>query len=268
MSSADNYNASELAAGRITPAHVTVLTREFQAAHPPLTVDGMCGPQTRAVIEQTGGTTPYEDAASRALASAQSLWQQDIIDPSQSDTSANAARCRGAIDAMIQNGLLWTWEPPYSGDGAFEWCGAYLAAVWSAVKGTLRQSFYASTYRLDRYARYLPIDSNPNPKPSTGPYRQIVDLDESSTPSSLTFGAQTGDILLIGNKAGYGSHICFVERFDAASKLFYTYEGNGTGTGPSGSTQQGVVRGKRALGGAPGSWCARRLIRIAPSDLA
>lgn len=268
MSSADDYNASELAAGRITPAHITELTTEFQRAHPPLVVDGKCGPQTRAAIEQAGGTTSYESAATGALSAARALWQQDIYDPSTSDKSANADRCRGAIDAMIQQGLIWTWEPPYAGNGSFEWCGAFLAQAWKAVKGSLRQSFFASTYRLDRFARYLPIDSNPNPKPATGPYRQIVPLDESSTPSSLTFGVQVGDILLIGPKPGYGQHICFVESFDPSTRYFSTYEGNATGTGPNGETQEGVVRGRRALGGLPGSWCARRLIRCAPSDLA
>lgn len=267
MSSADDYNARELAAGRITPAHVTVLTRRFQAAYPDLADDGMCGPATRAKIEEVSQLDTLTVAASQALATADAMWRQDIYDPSTSDKSADADRCRGAIDAMIQQGLRWTWEPPYAGDGSFEWCGAFLAWCWSSVKSSLRQTYYASTYRLDRYARYLPVNDTPNPKPPTGPYRMIVDLDESSTPSSLTFGVQAGDILLIGPKPGYGSHICFVESFDAASRLFSTIEGNGTGTGPNGERQQGVVRAKRPLGGAAGSWCARRLIRIAPSDL-
>lgn len=267
MGKADDYNAGELAAGRITPAHITVLTREFQKAYPDLAVDGMCGPATRAKIEQVGSLDPLTDAASQALVAAQSLWRQDIYDPAKSDTTLDADRCRGAIDGMIRQGLLWTWEPPYAGDGTFEWCGAFVASVWKSVKPSLRQSFYASTYRLDRYARYLPIDSASNPKPASGPYRQIVDLDEKSTPSSLTFGVQAGDILLIGPNPGYGQHICFVESFDPTTRMFATYEGNGTGTGPNGERQQGVVRGQRALGGTTGSWCARRLIRISPQDL-
>lgn len=267
MSSADDYNAKELAAGRITPAHITVLTRHFQAAYPDLADDGMCGPATRAKIDAVGQLDTLTVAASQALANAGSMWKQDIYDPSKSDTSADAARCRGAIDAMIQQGLRWTWEPPYAGDGSFEWCGAFLAWAWIAVKPSLRQTYYASTYRLDRYARYLPVNDTPNPKPATGPYRMIVDLDEQSTPANLTFGVQAGDILLIGPKPGYGAHICFVEAFDSVKRTFATIEGNGTGRGPNGETQQGVVRASRPLGGSPGSWCARRLIRIAPSDL-
>jgi hypothetical protein len=273
MSSADDYNAAELAAGRITPAHVTTLTREWQAMHK-LHVDGMCGPNTRASIDAAGEVAPTPDqalalAGTRALAIANATWQKDIYDPKASDTSADAVRCRKAIDEMIRGtaGLNWYWESAYSGDGAFEWCGAYLASCWPGIKVSLRQTFYASTYRLDRYARYQPVGSDANAKPSTGPYRQIVNLDETSTRNSLTFTPRPGDVLLIGRKTGYGEHICVVESFDAATETFLTYEGNGTGSGPNGEVQQGVVRGRRKLGGPAGTWMARRLIRPAPSDL-
>lgn len=275
MSKADDYNAAEMAAGRITPAHITTLTREFQVLHK-LSVDGMCGPQTRAAIEAVGGTvpepTPDEQlaaAGTRALAAAHVSWQKDIYDPSASDTTADAVRCRREIDTMIRggSGLGWTWEPAYAGDGAFEWCGAFAASCWPGIKATIRRTFFASTYRLDRYARYQAVGEDANLKPAAGPYRLIVNLDEKSTPASLTFTPRPGDILLIGRKAGYGEHICLVESFDAQAKVFLTYEGNGTGTGPNGERQQGVIRGRRALGGAAGSWMARRLLRPAPSDL-
>jgi hypothetical protein len=273
MTAADDYNAAELAAGRITPAHITTLTREFQTDHG-LTVDGMCGPQTRAVIEEVAAAPPPSgdvlvEAGLRALARAKALWQQDIFDPKAADTSTDAARCRKVIDDMIRGpeGLAWTWEPAYAGDGYFEWCGAALAKFHARVLANLRLAFFASTYRLDRFARYQPIDGYANPKPATGPYRQIVNLDEKSTPSDLTFTPRTGDIVMIGRKAGYGEHICFVEGFDPAKRVFYTYEGNGTGQGPNGEVQQGVVRGQRSLGGPLGSWVARRLIRLAPADI-
>lgn len=50
MSDADKFNASALEAGQITPAHVTALTRRFQAANE-LAADGKCGPKTRALLE-------------------------------------------------------------------------------------------------------------------------------------------------------------------------------------------------------------------------
>ena len=275
MTAADDYNAAELAAGRITPAHVTTLTSEWQAMHK-LYVDGMCGPQTRASIDAAGANvpdpTPEEQLAAagvRAIASAHAYWLKDIFDPKASDHSPDADRCRQAIYTMIRSstGLDWSWEPPYAGDGSFEWCGAFAASCWPGIKRDLRRTYYASTYRLDRYARYLSVGEKPNPKPLTGPYRLICDLGEASTPASLTFAPRPGDILLIGPKPGYGQHICVVESFDAATGMFSTYEGNGTGRGPNGEIQQGVVRGQRRLGGAPGQWMARRLIRPAPSDL-
>ena len=272
---ADDYNAGELAAGRITPAHITTLTRAWQADHG-LVVDGMCGPNTRASVDAgAGGTMPTPDeqlaaAGSSAVSAAHAVWSTDVYDPSTSDRSADANRCRQIIDAMIRgpSGLGWSWEPFYTGDGAFEWCGAALASWWPGIKPELRRTFYASTYRLDRYARYLPVGDTANAKPASGPYRLLVELGEGSTPANLSFAPRAGDILLIGPKAGYGSHICVVESFDASSRMFSTYEGNGTGTGPHGERQQGVIRAQRRLGGPSGQWMARRLIRPAPSDLA
>lgn len=275
MSKADDYNAAELAAGRITPAQITTMTAAWQATHS-LYVDGMCGPQTRASIDAAGAIvpepTPEERLAAaglRAIELAKASWDKDIIDPKASDPTPDADRCRKAIDTMIRasTALDWSWEPFYAGDGSFEWCGAFAASVWPGIKRELRRTFYASTYRLDRYARYLPVGEAPNTKPPTGPYRLIVDLGEGSTPASLTFAPRPGDILLIGPKPGYGQHICVVEAFDAASSMFSTYEGNGTGRGPNGEIQQGVVRGQRRLGGIAGQWMARRLIRPAPADL-
>ena len=45
------YNRTELDEGRIGEEHVTELTRHWQRTHPPLAVDGYCGPHTRNSIE-------------------------------------------------------------------------------------------------------------------------------------------------------------------------------------------------------------------------
>lgn len=50
MTKADDYNKAELAAGRLTIAHVTELVRKFQAGAG-LAADGMCGPNTRRALE-------------------------------------------------------------------------------------------------------------------------------------------------------------------------------------------------------------------------
>lgn len=53
MTSARDYNVDQLHAGHLTPEHVTELVRAWQAAHPPLEVDGMAGPATIASITAT-----------------------------------------------------------------------------------------------------------------------------------------------------------------------------------------------------------------------
>ena len=50
MTAAD-YNAAQLAAGKLTATHVTELVRQWQATHHPLEVDGMAGPSTITSID-------------------------------------------------------------------------------------------------------------------------------------------------------------------------------------------------------------------------
>jgi peptidoglycan hydrolase-like protein with peptidoglycan-binding domain len=275
MSDADDYNAAELAAGRLTPTHITTLVRAFQASREDVDVDGKAGPSTRAILNALAPKPPatslpqsldeqLAQAGRQAILNAASWWQRDIYDPAADDKSVAANASRKAIDLMIQTGLRWTWEPPYAGDGSFEWCGAFAALCWNGIRASLRRDFYASTYRLDRYASYQPIENAQNPRPTQGPYRQIVYLDEKSR--SLPFTPREGDIILIGPAgSGYGKHICLVEKYDAVKRVFHTYEGNGTGTGPNGERQHGVIRGIRALDGS--GWHVRRLIRPSALDL-
>lgn len=69
----------------------------------------------------------------------------------------------------------------------------------------------------------------------------------------------------------YGSHVCLVESFDAATASFSTIEGNATGLLPDGARAQGVVRQTRPLGlpsdAGIHTYYARRLIRPALADL-
>lgn len=193
-----------------------------------------------------------------AVTEAASQWHNDIYDPRKNDTTIDALASKHAIDTFIHEGLGWTWEPPYAGDGSFEWCGAFAAFCWRGIKPELRKTYFASTYRLDRYARYQSVGGEKN----NGAGRLIAELDERST--SLPWAPRAGDILTIGPAgSGYGKHICLVESYDG--RVFKTIEGNGTGLGPDGKRRQGVVRAVRNLGG--GGYCARRLIRPAPGDL-
>lgn len=206
-------------------------------------------------------TDRLEVAGRMAVAVALETWKLDICDPRQGDNTDDAKRCKAAIDGMIRKCLGWTWEPPYAGDGDFEWCGAFAAMCWQTVRADLRRVYFASTYRLDRFGSYRSVNGEAN----RGTGRLMATLDEHSR--TLPFEPRPGDILVIGPPgSGFGKHITLVDSFDAAHGVFNTIEGNGTGLGPHGERQQGVVRARRALGGL--TWHARRLIRPSVEDLA
>jgi hypothetical protein len=208
-----------------------------------------------------------EAAGRAAIAEAARLWQLDIIDPEPTDLSERADKSREQIDSMLR-ACGWTWQIPYKGNRQLEWCGVFAGACWKAAGLDPRWllSYFSSTYRLDIWARYFTFDAkSPNPKPAAGVQRRrIGDMDRNTT--VLPFEPRAGDILLIGDGTPkYGDHITLVESYDAATHTFTTIEGNGHGFGPDGKRREGVVRAKRYLGGS--GYCARRLIRPAPSDL-
>ena len=145
------------------------------------------------------------------------------------------------------------------------------------MKLFLRKTYFSSNYRLDRFARYVaPFENTPNPRPAEGPFRKLVELDERSGPLDAYFSQDApprpGDILLVGGKnTAYGKHVTLVESYDPLAGYFTTLEGNATGPGPSGGVRHGVIRTRRPVGlsnNAPlATYHARRLIRVAPSDL-
>jgi hypothetical protein len=211
-------------------------------------------------------------AGTLAVVEANRMWQRNVVDLLRG--SINQAS-REVIDAIIRTdeGLGWSWEQPYRGDNDFQWCGAFAAWCWAkaGMRLDVRKNYLASTYRLDRFARYQPINERvKNERPKLGPYRTLIELDEFSKGRDVPFRA--GDIMTIGSVSSvYGQHICIVESYDANADLVCTIEGNGGGELPGGSRGQGIVRGKRQVGLRPGQpptvYHARRLIRPAPSDL-
>lgn len=219
------------------------------------------------------------EAGHRAVLEADQLWRAGIFDPRASDTSIAARVSRVAIDQMIRGveGLGWSWLDAYKGDGSFEWCGAFVARCWFAAGLPLKPSrynFFASTSRLDQWARYRPWEKQKNKRPSVGPWRQVIDLDaHSSREVRFEDGSlpQAGDILILGDAASL-KHITLLDYYDAATGTFHTYEGNGRGMSPNGEIWQGVVKGERQLGLRAGqkvtTYHARRLMRLAPHDLA
>jgi hypothetical protein len=258
-----------------------------------VTPDGVAGPKTYAALlsarQQDLGTglhtssDPLADAGVIALYELKIAWMRDggIIDL-PSPAASSYARCQKFIDSIIRTpiGIGWTWEDEYrantSGQGNFEWCGAAAGYAWrkAGLKLSVAKDFFPSTYRLDRYARYKPInDTSTVIKPAQGPYRKIMELDEKTTVDKvLTWGWQMGDLLLVGPcKSAFGKHITLIESFDPKTGYFTTLEGNGSGLGPDGIRRHGVVRARRPVGLSPGMlptvYHARRLIRVAPGDL-
>lgn len=247
--------------------------------------DGVCGPATYGLFladrqARLLKKTPLtlEDAGVIALCVAKQAWLQNISDlPPANDPGFEKSRM--FIDNLIRTpmGINWTWESLYTGN--FEWCGTLPAYAWrvAGMKLALRTSFFPSTYRLDRWARYQALDNTPNPKPPPGQHRRmLVELDEHSKFTDARFGPdlppRAGDILLIGGAStAYGKHICLVESYDEVQGVFTTIEGNGTGAAPDGSLRHGIVRGRRIValrqGSVPTTYHARRLIRPAPIDL-
>lgn len=253
------------------------------------TVDGVCGPKTyRALLvdRQTklraaqGSPDPLRDAGTVTVLEAKAEWLRDIADlPAPS--SPDYERCRSEIERIVASpdGLGWSWEKPYQGNHQIEWCGAFAAFSWRAagLSLDLRKTYFSSTYRLDRWARYQPWnDGVPDPKPPAGPYRMIVELDEHSGPLDAHFSdddpPRAGDVLLVGGvNTAYGKHVTIVESYDSATGIFTTLEGNATGPGPSGGTRHGVIRNQRPVGlprgAVPTTYHARRLIRPSLQDL-
>jgi hypothetical protein len=201
-------------------------------------------------------------AGKAAVAEAARLWSSDICDPQRSDHTPRGEHSRKAIQSIVNAGG-WTWLN-YRGDRDVEWCGLFAAACWrvAGLNPKWFATFWASTYRLDRWCRYQDFNDTKNPKPASGPYRLIANLDSGS--KSLPFEPRAGDILMVGDGIpAFGDHITLVESY--ADGVFRTIEGNGNGLGPDGKRRQGVVRATRNLGGS--GYCARRLIRPAPGDL-
>lgn len=205
------------------------------------------------------------EAGKAAVVEGLRMWHLDVVDPKSADKSERAESSRKVIDEILTAGG-WTWQVPYKGDGQVEWCGLFVAACWRAagIDPKWLATFFASTYRLESWARYRAFNDKPNRKPATGPWRLMAEMTQHS--SALPFAPREGDILMIGDGSpAAGDHICLVTGYDAVNRIFLTVEGNGSGLGPDGKRRQGIVTARRHLGGE--GYCARRLIRPAPSDI-
>lgn len=257
-------------------------------------VDGVCGPKTyggilahkqaalMVDIAKASGDEKLRLAGELVVCELKRAWLTDILDlPAKS--SPDYERCRSFIDDLIRTaaGIHWYWEEPYP--SGYKWCGTFAAKGWAAarVPAPVRQKFFSSTYRLDRWFRYRPIDADPKwqnkPPLAQAPMRKIIELDEHSKPTDAFFGTgdppRAGDIALVGpvgSKMAYGQHVTVIESFDAQTGIATTLEGNGTGLDPHGVRQHGVVRAQRTVGlqGAnPSTYHIRRIGRPGLHDI-
>lgn len=251
--------------------------RDFQAWQH-LVEDGIVGPKTWKAIHMALARRQYMDNLARAdrlrmlgekaVERALELWTTDVYDPKTDDKKLDATRCKAMILKFIHEGLRWTWEDDYTGDGDFEWCLAFALFCWPELKESVRVVYGASTYRMDRCGAYRSAFGEPNPAPSDEKRRRLyMKCDGSTTVDDLAWEPRAGDIALVG-RAGYGTHGVLVERFDKENGCLITIEGNADGEGPNGEQQEGVIRCERFFGGhAPGAVHVRRVIRWGLDDL-
>ena len=121
---------------------------------------------------------------------------------------------------MQTDGLDWAaWVKDYPGDGAYAWCGAFVAAAWkqAGLNHKARYRSFASTYRLKEWGREHP--------------GRIVSSWSSILPA---------DVVVVGD-GDYGSHITLALGLDKVAAQVLTVEGNAHGRFPDGTWGEGVV---------------------------
>lgn len=118
MSAADEFNKTEIAAGRLTAAHITTLVRSFQETHG-VNPDGKCGKDTRAVLESLAPPPPPAPGALPTPA------QFSIASPLPTLADGRTAKLTSAFqssDRPDHNGvdLFYRWKagdkPDFVGD--------------------------------------------------------------------------------------------------------------------------------------------------------
>lgn len=208
-------------------------------------------------------------ALNRALVA----WEAGIVEPTRKAAGDPAfADDLAFINRTIHSeadGLGWAYArtapllKDFRWDGDFEWCGAFAAYAWAVVRADLRFHYFASTYRLFKYARYR---SPPNKlyryekaAPAGTVERKFLELArERPEPKAApvltakavlelaTFGVRAGDIVVVNGNDRWGQHITIARGVpDFQRQTLPTVEGNATGRGPDGKRFQGVTQNER-----------------------
>lgn len=206
-------------------------------------------------------------AGELAAQEAERLWALDVFDPKPTDYSVEADRCREIIGEIIR-AAGWGWTLPYRGPEP-QWCGLFAAACWKEAghDPTLFASLWASTYRLQLYARYERFSAkspaNPPPAPQQ-PRRLITAVGHGFAPR---FTPRRGDIVIVGDgDPTTGDHVTICVGWDAEKMIADTISGNGGGVGPRGNRREGISRRNYAVDQS-GGYRILFVIRPAPSDI-
>jgi len=202
-------------------------------------------PIPEASDQPAGGEAPAVDDARTqlVLARAEEEWRRPVTEPNGVGWER--------IDEYIRGpqGLAWTWEERYVRNRQFAWCGAFAAFCFEAagLNAEVRTKVMPSTYRLQKWAtnsaRLLPAES-----------------------------VGRGDVVIVGpaNGKSWGSHITICESV-ADDGHIATFEGNANGTGPDGSSYEGVIRQRRPFASQASTPRQYRImygIRFLPEDFA
>jgi hypothetical protein len=195
-----------------------------------------------------------------ALAEAQRLFELDV-------TNSDTRHSRDVISSILHT-CGWTWPEVYPYHGTVQYCVLTAGHCWAkaGLRSSMLTTFFASTMRVDAWARYQKWNEHDNPRPPVGPYRLVASLDAHSTRLDLPFTPRAGDIITIGDgDPASGDHCLLVESYDPSNGAFACISGNGAGLGPDGKRRVGIVRSTVRIGGA--GYCVRRVIRPSVQDL-
>lgn len=202
-----------------------------------------------------------KEAGIRAVEEAERLFALDV-------TNGDHGHSRDVIDSILET-CHWTWPEVYPyHPGSVQYCALTTGHCWAkaGLDPKWLAVFFASTQRLDEWARYHDWNEHKNPRPAEGPYRLVAQLNAHSTAADLPFEPQPGDIITIGDGSPpSGDHALVAASYDAARGVFVCYSGNGRGVGPDGKVRTGIVRSEVRIGGV--GFCVRRVIRPALGDL-
>ncbi len=177
------------------------------------------------------------------------LWTLDIFDPPHGDTRPRTPECLAVINEIITaNG--WGGNVKYTGNGNPQWCGFFVGKCWrdAGLDSSWLASYFASTYRLTLWARYVRFSSTSkaNPIPhEPQDRRRMAALTPRKEP---LFPPRAGDIVIVGDgEPAEGDHITLCVGYDPSRRIFDTISGNGGGVGPKGDKREGISRREYAI---------------------